>query len=195
MKKEVTNTFLRFLINIPIAVIEVLLSILVFFADADSSYGIKEEEVFSNFSPFKLKKCYSISNPDNKTIELKIVNFQFNKLIKKYSEPDIIVNDDSVFCTDSEVTYCDKMLKTQWKLYTVPAFCVMWAAITLINILCIYTFVHTIREIPNCTVSENIFCILGSTFCLTVTLALFVTITLKFIRLHKMYKTISKNHQ
>lgn len=111
MNKEVTNTFLRFLINIPIAVIEVLLSMLVFFADADSSYGLKAEEVFSNFSPFKLKKCYSISNPDNKAIELKLVNFQFNKLIKKYSEPDIIVNDDSVFCTDSEVTYCEKCSK------------------------------------------------------------------------------------
>ena len=190
--EKIKNPFLRFLVFIPIVIAEFLISALVFFIDADNYFGINADAVFSKFCPFKIKKTFYIAAPDNKDIGIQITDSTYNKSSKVYSLPDICLDDESAICAASDITYSEKILKQQFCLYTVPAFCILWIVTMLLNILSVVIFTKIIREFPLNNISFNIGATVGAAFCCLIVSALFIAVTVIFIRLYQTCKKITE---
>lgn len=189
--KKVKNPFLRFLAFIPIGIMEVLISALAFFIDTDNAFGINADSIFSNFCPFKMKKTFSIVTPDNKNIGIQIIDSVYNKVSKTYSPPDISVDDGSAVCVASDIAYSKKVLKQQFYLYIIPAFCILWIVLTLLNILCISIFAKVLCENPLNDSPFYIGAIVGMVFSFLIIFALFIAVTILFIRLYQTSKRIT----
>lgn len=193
--RKIKNPFLKFILFIPAVIVSFLLSALIFFIDGDSSFGIKPHAIFSNFSPFTVRKTFTVENPDNKIIDIKIIRPEFIKNESRYSLPDIVAEEELTKCTNSHITYSEKILKRQWAFYTVPAFCILWIATILLNIISAVIFCKVIREIPLNETAFNVAGIIGMIFCSAVVLALFVAVTVLFVRLYKICKKVSEKQR
>lgn len=196
--RRIRNPLLRVLLYLPACVALFLLSVFVFFADTeDTPPGISAEKVFADFSPFTVKKTFAVSDPDGAVVLLRFAEAEYDPAGRRYGPPDLLPDGGSAanaICVDSQIAFSASLLRAQWCAYTLPAFCTMWAVLALLLVLCIVILAKVLREIPESSAAFNAFGLAGMTASLLVVLALSAALTVVFVRLHRVYGEIAKNH-
>jgi len=182
------NLFLKLLLTIA----KWIFSPLIYFIDNDD--GIRLDKGYKSFNPFTYKKSFSIASPNEKTVNIHYIESKYDRITKKYSTPSMELKVGGVIDKNEETTFSSEILKQEWRTYHTPAFTVIMILILLLNLLNFSISAKVIREIPVCSISENIGSIVGISFCSLVMIALFVAYIVVFVKACRLLKeVISKN--
>ncbi len=181
LKYKAQNPFLRFLINLA----KYILSPLIYFIDNEDSIGL--DKGYHSFSPFMLKKTFSVTEPSGKTVALEYVESKYDKITNVFSQPDIVVQNDSVSVISDNIRYSENILKQEWNTYHIPAFTVIMIFILLLNLLNISIFSKVVREIP-----LDIGGVIGMSFCSLVMTALLIACIVVIIKAYRLFKKINQ---
>ena len=179
LKFKAKNPFLRLLLNI----VKWIFSPLIYFIDNDGVISL--DNGFHSFNPFTYKKSFSITSPNEKTININFTQAKYDNIIKKYTNPLLELRGDGVIEKNEETTFSSAILKREWNTYHIPAFTVLMIIVLLLNVIGFLIFAKVIREIPLCSMSENISGIVGMSFCSLVMLALFVAYVVVIVKAHR----------
>ena len=182
------NWFLKLLL--PIA--KWILAPLMFFIDNDD--GIRLENGYHSFNPFTHKTTFSIVSPNEKTIGIHYIESKYDEATKTYAPLSIELKGEGVINKNEETTFSSTILKQEWSTYHTPAFTVIMIAILLINILNFSIFAKVIREIPVCSILENIFGIVGMSFCSRVTIALLVACVAIIMKAYRLQREVIRKN-
>ena len=159
-----------------------------FFVDNDES--IRLYRGYETFNPYTIKKSFSISNPNEKTVNLIFTEAAYNGITKKFTPSDILIQCDGLEIKSEEIRFSETILKHEWNEYHITGFALLMLLVSLLNMLDFVIFVKVIGDIASSTVSENVFGILGMLFCSFVLMGLFVVCIVIIVKAYRLKKEV-----
>ena len=178
------NPFLKLLVFI----LKLIISPIIFFTDNDD--GIRLYRGYKTFNPYTIKKSFSISNPNEKTVNLIFTNATYNDITKKFTPSDIIIECDGIQIKSEEIRFSKTILKHEWNEYHITGFALLMLLVSLLNTLDFVIFAKVIGDIASSTVSENVFGVLGMLFCSFVLVGLFVACVVIIVKSCRLKKEV-----
>ncbi len=188
---KIPNPVLRTLLYIPITILALVIVPIFFFVDTYDG-GLSAENLFSGLHPFWIKESFTISEPEGKTISISYRDTKYQRIFKKYSMPELSVDELFVTCTASEVVYSEKRLKEQFLSVAVPGFTLLWIVAGFLNYVAIAVLAKVIRELPVNSLGWNVFAIAGTGVCFLVVFGLLIALIHRFCKLYKMCGKITQ---